>query len=188
MPLGTIFATVVGYVVIAVLLLSLNLTSRWRWWIKGGTIAITGAFFVVSFFSITSMLGFPSGAGVPDRFTLISTLIVEPNNFTGAPGAIYLWLEELDENNVPSLTPRAYHLPYIDELADAVEEAQAMLDAGEEVEGAVEEAEEEAGGEDEDAEEAAPGEAGQGNNYVSIEFNLIFNDLPPVALPDKGAL
>ena len=186
MPLGTVLATVGAYVVIALLLLSLNLTSKWRWWIKGSAIVVTGLFFVATYLAIVSLLGWPSGARPPDRFSVISTRVIEPNSFTGDPGAIYLWLEELDENNVVLGQPRSYRLTYTEPLADAADGVQEMLNAGEEVEGQVAAAEQEVNA-DVAGEPGGRGQ-GQGGGYVPIDFNLIFNDLPPVVLPDKGAL
>lgn len=189
MPLGTILATVIAYVVIAILLLSLNLTSRWRWWIKGGAIIVTGGFFIASYFAIVSLLGWPSEATPPNRFSVIATHVVEPNAFTGDEGAVYLWLEELDENNVVFGQPRSYRFAYTEPLADAADGVQEKLDAGEEVQGEVAEAPEDEGDTENPADrEGQPGGQGQGAGYVPFDFVLIFNDLPPVVLPTKGAL
>ena len=43
---------------------------------------------------------------LPARFQLLWTRVVEPDPKIGDPGAIYLWVEEVDENNVPSGMPR----------------------------------------------------------------------------------
>lgn len=186
MPLGTVLATVAAYIAIAVLLLSLNLASRWRWWIKGGAIVITGAFFVATYFAIGSIFGWPTDRRLPDRFSLLATEVIEPDKFLGTDGAIYLWVREMNENNVPVGAPRNYQLPYVEPLAEAANEAQAQLDAGETVEGALQEAAE--------GEDAAVDEAGQplngqrnGGGY-EVDFMLQFNDMPIVALPDKGVL
>ncbi len=189
MPLGSIFATVVAYVVIAVLLLSLNLTSRWRWWIKGGAIVVTGLFFIGSYLAITSLLGWPTEARVPDHFSLVATRVVEPDKFTGAPGAIFLWVEKLDENNVPNGVPRGYQLGYTEELAATVDEVQALIDAGEPVEGNIDRNQPQDEGDN--AREPGQGEGGEArdrNAYPAVEFNITFNDLPAVRLPDKGVL
>jgi hypothetical protein len=188
LPLGSILATVAAYVVVALLLLSLNLTSRWQWWIKGTAIGVTGLFFVGSYFAIVSMLGWPSEARPPARFSVIATRVVEPNAFTGDPGAIYLWLEALDENNVVSGQPRSFKLVYTEPLADAAADVQDMLNAGEEVQGEVNEQEQQEENQAEEGEGGDPGVQGQGGGYYPVEFTLIFNDLPPVVLPDKGAL
>lgn len=188
-PLQTILATVAVYIVIAVLLLSMNLTSRWRWWIKGGSIVLTGAFIIFSYFAISSLLGWPSSANPPERFAVVSTHIVEPNEFSDDPGAIYLWLEEIDEDNVIVGEPRSYRLPYIDNLADSVEDAQDLLDDGEQVQGEFHEAEEDENqAQQAEIEGGQPSEGGDSQTYYPVEFTLMFNDLPPVALPGKGAL
>src|SRR5687768_6155882 len=139
MPTGSIIATVVTYLVIALLLLSLNLTSRWRWWIKGGAIAITGLFFLASFLVIKSLLGWPTQARMPARFELIASRVVEPDPFIGNPGAVFLWLEELGENNLPNGRPRSYKLGYTEELADTVQLAQDVIATGEQVQGTIRE-------------------------------------------------
>jgi hypothetical protein len=192
MPAGSIIATVVAYGAIAILLLSLNLTSRWRWWIKGSAIVVTGVFFFGSYIAISSLLGWSTQARVPVSFSLVATRVVEPDKFTGAPGAVYLWIERLDENNVPNGTPRGYRLPYTDELAQTAEDAQDLLDQGETVEGRVEQAAEDRDQQlaqaQDPPEENPGGQAGDQTAYPAIEFNLIFNDLPAVQLPDKGVL
>ena len=45
-----------SYVVLAVLLLSLNLASRWHWGIKAAAIAVTTVFFGVSYTSIAGLI------------------------------------------------------------------------------------------------------------------------------------
>lgn len=188
MPLPTILATVAGYVVIAVLLLSLNLTSRWRWWIKGGAIVVTGLFFFATYLSIASLLGWPAGQKrLPTNFALIATHIVEPDAFTGDDGAIYLWVEELDDENFVVGQPRAIRLAYSEPQAENVDNAQALLDQGEQVAGEVNETPQEEGEEGE-GEATAPGERVGGGTYYPVEFTLQFNNMPAVALPDKGAL
>ena len=46
MMAATILGLVSAYVVVALLLLSLNLTSRWKWWVKAAAIVVTGIFFI----------------------------------------------------------------------------------------------------------------------------------------------
>src|SRR5215470_2850771 len=102
MTIGIILAIVAVYIAMAVLLLSLNLFSLWRWWVKASAIVISGFFFAGSYFAVTALLGLPTGANVPDRFSLVATRTVEPNKANGDSGAIYLWVEQLNDKNVPS--------------------------------------------------------------------------------------
>ena len=183
MPTGTIFAIVVAYVAIAVLLLSLNLFSLWRWWVKASAMLISGLFFIGSYFAVTSLLGFPTGANVPERFSLVATRTVEPNKANGAAGAIYLWVEELNDKNVPSGLPISYQLGYSGALADTINEAQKRLNAGEPVEGSLQKIENRV---------LAPGTGLQSGSRSAFDippqWDLLFNGMPAVQLPEKGVL
>jgi hypothetical protein len=182
MPIGTILAIVVAYVAIAVMLLSLNLFSLWRWWVKASAIVISLFFFVASYLSVTSLLGFPTLANIPERFSLVATRTVEPNKANGDPGAIYLWVEQLDEKNIPSGLPISHRLGYTEELAETVNEAQKRLNAGESVEGSLKKNENKT---------LAPGTEQTGSRSVlelPAQWDLLFNGMPAVELPDKGIL
>jgi hypothetical protein len=61
---------------------------------------------------------------------LLQTRIVEPHSLEGDPGSIYLWVEALDDGNRPSGVPRAYRIPYSDQLADKTDKAQSEIAAG----------------------------------------------------------
>ena len=108
----------VAYVVVGVLLLGMGLTSRLSWWVKAAAIVITSLFFIEAFFAIKGLQGWPATDPLPARFQLLWARAVEPDAKTGDAGAIYLWVEELDENNVPGGMPRSYRLPYVRPLAE----------------------------------------------------------------------
>jgi hypothetical protein len=135
-PMNTVVLAIsIAYVVMAVLLLCMGLTSRFAWWIKGVVIVITSAFFIESFFATKSLLGWPGTGQLPHRFQLLWTRVVEPDPKVADPGAIYLWVEELDENNVPSGTPRSFKLKYSPPLADRSNKAKDEIMAGNPQEG-----------------------------------------------------
>jgi hypothetical protein len=136
MTTTTIFAALASYIVIAVLLLSLNVASQWRWWIKGTALVAVAAFFAVSYLTLTGILGWPNPYGQPPiRFKLVWSSVVEPDRLTGGPGAVYLWVEEMDGNNVPSTVPRSFQLAYSDDLAAEVRAAQQRREDGESIMG-----------------------------------------------------
>jgi hypothetical protein len=56
--------------------------------------------------------------------------LVEPDAKSGEAGAVYLWVEETDDNNVPSGTPKSYQLPYSRVLADRSIAARDEIIAG----------------------------------------------------------
>ena len=132
---GIVLAISAAYVVIGVLLLNMGLSSRFRWWIKAVAIVVTCAFFIEVFFATKSLLGWPGTGALPPRFQLLWTRVVEPDPKISDPGAIYLWVEELDENNVPSGTPRSYRLRYTPPLADRSLKARDEIMAGNPQEG-----------------------------------------------------
>jgi len=126
-------------VVLALVVLSMGLTSRFAWWVKASTIVVSSAFFVEVFFASKSLLGWPtSNAPLPSKFQLLWTRVVEPDLKAGHRGAIYLWVEELDANNVPSGLPRSYRLPYSVKLADRTLKARDEIMAGNPQEGLAE--------------------------------------------------
>ena len=189
----TIFGAVASYVVVAVLLLSLNVTSLWRWWIKGAAIVATTGFFVWTYVALVGLLGWATPYDLPPpRFKVVWTEIVEPVPEAGNPGAIYLWVEELDANNVPSGIPRSYQIVYIDQLAEDLRGVQDRREAGEEVMGEMQAREP---GEDE-RQESANRQGNRNQNPLETsrtdsvpDFNdsqvMTFQDLPPIITPDK---
>lgn len=199
-PEIAVFFLVAAYVVVAVLLLSMNIGARYRWWIKAGTIIITTLFFVFSYNGVVALLGWPSSDPLPPKFKLHWASVVEPDKFTGKPGNIYLWIEELDDENIPFGTPRAYRLPYSDELADRVDGALELIEEGTDQGGEADTLEEMLEQlEEEEAEEEAEEERGEieideeGGNFDAEAFiepdqDIQFGDLPPPELPPKEVL
>src|SRR5258707_1117404 len=132
---GIILAIALAYVVLGVLLLNMGLASRYAWWIKATVIVVTCGFFIEAFFATKGLLGWPGTGQLPPRFQLLWTRVVEPDPKISDPGAIYLWVEELDENNVPTGTPRSFRLRYTPPLADRSLKARDEIMAGNPQEG-----------------------------------------------------
>lgn len=130
-----VIAISVAYVVLAVVLLCMGLTSRFTWWIKGLVIVVTSAFFIEAFYATKGLLGWPGTGQLPHRFQLLWTRVVEPDPKMSDPGAIFLWVEELDDNNVPSGTPRSFRLRYSAPLAERSNKAKDEIMAGNPQEG-----------------------------------------------------
>jgi hypothetical protein len=131
----TLLTVSAAYVLIAVLLLSAGLTARYAWWVKASAIIVTSLFFVEAFFASKSLLGWPGAGPLPAKFQLLWTRVIEPDQKLGERGAIYLWLEQMDANNVPTGLPRAYRLPYSVKLADRTLKARDEIMAGHPQEG-----------------------------------------------------
>jgi hypothetical protein len=134
----TLLGISAAYVVLSLVVLSMGLTSRFAWWVKASTIVVTSGFFVEVFFASKGLLGWPASGALPPKFQLLWTRVVEPDVKAGNRGSIYLWVEEVDGNNVPSGLPRSYRLPYSVKLADRTMKARDEIMAGNPQEGLAE--------------------------------------------------
>ena len=186
---------VASYVLIAVLLLSLNLASHWHWGMKAAAIVITTGFFGVSYLSTTGLIGWPSEARVPEHFQLHWATVVEPDKLNGLPGSIYLWIEGLDANNMPAGTPRAFRAPYSRELADRIGHAKERIEQGADQLGTARDLEMPQGEPDEDRRLAGaprrqdePVSTGDPTAFIEHQPSIEFEDMPPPALPPKRPL
>ncbi|MBV9250319.1 MAG: hypothetical protein JO227_13870, partial [Acetobacteraceae bacterium] len=92
---SSVVALVTAYAAVAVLLLSLNLTSLWNWRIKAGAILVTTALFGVTYHGLHGLTGWPTTQKLPPRFSLLWTVVSEPNKKANNPGSIYVWADEL---------------------------------------------------------------------------------------------
>jgi hypothetical protein len=120
----------VSYAVIGALLLLVLIYARLPWPIKAAAVIVTSAFYVVSFVGTRGLLGWASVDRLPARFKLLQARIVDPHTVEGDPGAVYLWIETLDDDNRPSGVPRAYRIPYSDALAEKAQHASDQSAAG----------------------------------------------------------
>jgi hypothetical protein len=98
--------------------------------VKLAAIVIMAVLNIGFFFSIQGLLGWSSATAVPERFQLLWSRVVEPNPSRGLAGAVHLWVEALDENNIPSGEPRAFVLPYSPSLAVKTVNAQSEIEKG----------------------------------------------------------
>lgn len=189
------------FLVLAVLLLSLNLASLWKWWIKAGAIVITLSGMVALYFIFTGVIGWASTGVMPERFSLLATRIVEPDRLSGTPGRIYLWVEEVDDRQIVISPPRAFEVPYEVEIATDIAMAQARLEGGGKVLGEFAATGSEEANAAQTAQEAGSGKveigetregkssgSGEGGETIGEHGALSFSDMPPVDLPDKAVL
>jgi hypothetical protein len=190
---SVVLAISIAYVVMAVLLLCMGLTSRFAWWIKAVVVIVTSAFFIEAFFATKSLLGWPGTGQLPHHFQLLWTRVVEPDPKVGDPGAIYLWVEELDENNVPSGTPRSYKLRYSPPLADQSNKAKDEIMAGNPQEGTADDIEGSQTNKTDAKLDEMTGPDRPDTALTNVDFDLIrqaqevrFRPLSGVTLPPKN--
>ena len=128
--LTKVLAISVAYVAMGVLLLLMVIrpSLSWRW--KAIAILVSTFFFFDVFFETRGLLGWPGVGRLPERFQLLWVRVVEPDVRMPDPGAIYMWVEEVDENNVPVGVPRSYRVPYKRALAEQSVKARDQIMQG----------------------------------------------------------
>ena len=125
-----VLGLVLAYALLSTLLLAVMIYLPIPRWLKIGAILAASIFYVAVFFATQHLLGWSAPVAVPDRFQVLWTRVIEPNPSRNNPGAIHLWVEELDDANLPSGEPRAFRLPYSVDLARKVSTAQEEIDKG----------------------------------------------------------
>jgi len=120
---------IAAYILIALLLLSINLYSKWSWPVKAATIIVTSVFYAVTYYSLPGLLGWPTTENLPPKFKLDAIAVVQPDKLSGEKGAIYLWVSKLEDLQ-PDSVPRAYRLPYSKPLFAKVNEARVKMGKG----------------------------------------------------------
>jgi hypothetical protein len=120
----------ISYALIGALLLVVLVYARLPWPVKAVAVVVTSAFYIASFSGTRGLLGWASVDHLPATFKLLQARIVEPHSLEGDPGSIYLWVEALDQDNRPSGIPRAYRIPYSEQLAQRTDKAASDIAAG----------------------------------------------------------
>ncbi|MCG8325463.1 MAG: hypothetical protein MI673_08095 [Thiotrichales bacterium] len=164
---------ITAYVLLALLLLSINLYSKWSWQVKAGTVLITSVFYVITYFSFPPLLGWATEQEPPEKFRILSVHVEQPNKITGGEGAIYLWTAGI-ENLATDVEPRAYMFPYSNELHERVLQVKSKLNKSILQLGEFEEPE---AGSLENLE--------QKTGLSNVSAKLSFYDLPDPLIPDK---
>ena len=128
-----------AYVVLAVLLVSMLVYTRWSLWVKVAIVIGVGVFYFVTYASLERILGWPTAEPPPKEFVLLSGYVKEPDENADESGHVYLWLVAYDlEKRAVLDTPRAYVLPYTPYLHEQVNEANKRLKRGKSQVGRVE--------------------------------------------------
>lgn len=133
----TIVSLTAAYALVAALLAYVVLLSRLHWLFKLLATGATVALIPMTFNSVGELRGLPSDGPIPTSFRMLWAQVVEPALLQGEKGHVFLWLQTLDADNYPVGQPRAYQLPYSDELKIKVGEAMGKIAQGEEIQGTI---------------------------------------------------
>lgn len=114
---------IIGFIGLAVLLMSLHLYSNWPASVKAMATAAGAMLCAVTYASYPGLLGWPAQEKVlPSRLYLFAIQIEEPHS-------IYLWGRDLDAGT-GNTRPRSYEIPYTVKTHEAGERAGSKLKRG----------------------------------------------------------
>lgn len=173
----------IAYVVVTALLLNLNMATRHRAAIKVAAIVLVTAAYVLAWYGYRGITGWATPEPLPEDFRVHWLMIEEPQKSGDKPGAIFMWVRELDDAGFPVGDPRAHRIPWSDSAAREAEAARASLEAGELLNGRL--SRDALAPEETDAspDEFAGDTTAAGNSQPGFEFSRV----PPPALPPKSS-
>ncbi len=133
----TILTLTAAYALVAALLTYLVLLAPLHWVFKGLATLATVALIPLTLLGIGELRGLPTDGPIPPSFRMLWAQVIDPNPLKGETGHVFLWLQTLDEANFPLGQPRAWALPYSDDLKIKVNEAMGKISQGETMQGKV---------------------------------------------------
>lgn len=133
----TILSLTAAYALVAALLAYLLLLSRLHWFFKALATVATVALIPLTFYGVGELRGLPTDGPIPASFRMLWAEVDEPNPLKSDKGNVFLWLQTLDVDNFPVGQPRAYQLPYSDDLKIKVRDAMARIGQGQQIQGTV---------------------------------------------------
>lgn len=133
----TILSLTAAYALVAALLAYVLLLSRLHWVFKALATAATVALISLTFNGVGELRGLPTDGPIPFSFRMLWAQVIEPAPLQNERGHVFLWLQTLDAENFPVGQPRAYQLPYSDDLKIKVGEAMGKIAQGEEIQGTI---------------------------------------------------
>jgi membrane-bound metal-dependent hydrolase YbcI (DUF457 family) len=124
MSLG-IGGLIAAYVIVGLVLTLLGLFSKWHWVVKALGIVVISAAYVMMYYSIPPLLGWPTDRAVPRKFALLAIYMQDPDPVTGSRGDIFFWASNLAPG--ADKRPRAYRVPFTPKLKAVFAEANGKL-------------------------------------------------------------
>ena len=126
---ATVVLLIIGYVVLGYLLLLFNLRTGFPWFLKAVMVLIVTFFYVFTYNSYKSLLGWPTKDFLPERFRLIAAQIYEPNVILNSEGSIYVWITDMNDQSGLS-TPRSFQITYNKETHEKLSKALVNIKNG----------------------------------------------------------
>lgn len=111
-----------AYVFLTALTLLAVISGRLPWPLKTVLVIVAIGFYWSCYIGWKEAQGWPSETNLPAKFLFHYAVIEEPNEERNEEGDIYIWLTNLEGNQMAE-KPRAYRLPYDQAGHAAIEEA-----------------------------------------------------------------
>ncbi len=124
----------VAYAVLAALLLSLNLETKYRREVKIAAIIGVSLLYVATYHGAQNLRGWAIAEAPPNPFKLHWAVVEEPDKARGTEGAIFILGQKLSSRGVAVGAPRLYELPFTPELAEQIDEALTKKEDGKDLE------------------------------------------------------
>lgn len=176
-----IFLTL-AFIFTTVVLLSLCIRSAWPWVVKSAAIILASAFYILVYFSIIGMQGWPTTALIPNDVEVIWAHVETPNKSIKKPGYIAMWVIDKADKTIGK-KPRAHILPYDKDLHKKIQDAKNQIAQGKRVG-----MKSELNGKGKSGQSMRPGQGRPGNNRPpdSVEqMDRMMYRLPPPEVPKK---
>ena len=116
---------VAAYVIVALVLTLLGLFSRWHWSIKALGVAVVSVSYILMYYSVPPLLGWPTDRAIPRKFALLAIYLQDPDPVTGRRGDIFFWATDMAAG--ADKRPRAFRVPYTPKFKAVFQEAQGKL-------------------------------------------------------------
>ena len=172
---STIIIIILGYVILAFLLLIFSMRTSFHWFLKTTMIVVLTFFYITTYKSFNDLLGWPTKDSLPDRFRLIAAQIYEPNIVINSEGSIYIWITNMNEKSGLS-TPRSLEIPYSKEIHQKISKALVNIKNGVPQMGEMS---------DDNNEEGIVAKILEKKKAVSNSIKVNFFDMPSQLLPEK---
>lgn len=163
---------IIAYVLLAALLLLVLVYGRLYFGFKLILVIMVAALYHFSYQGWKEVQGWPSQTSLPEYFLLHASVIDEPDQVEGNKGQIFIWASEL-KGSFPASEPRAYVLPYDQDVHSSLEDALRNMRNGVVELGAKK------------SREAGSKSADYRFGVGEENFILKFTPLPDPALPEK---
>lgn len=201
------FVIPLTFVILSVLVLWVVAGSRGWWWLKSIVVTGVALFGILLWHSLSTLEGWPTDDGMPEKFEVKWIIVEEPNRKTKEEGKIYILAKDLSDQEDDSFNlllhskeknnkVRLYSIPYSRKMHEQAEAIQKQIASGKPFYGELKKAEKGKEGEGEGEGEVKQGEMGEGKQgemgegkrggSLSNEQEFILHQLPPPVFIQKN--